>query len=305
MNDTAFKFKIRHDEKLTNDLSGINADVTKAGFVDKAVQDGVAKTINKILDTFITREFRGQVVGEMSGTKYKLFTSYDSDLSRATRSSNAGERHYAKLIRKALDDALERTITGRSTQAAVDFVLKNPKTRSQKAYTDFLNARKEYRNMLIIADTVSGSGEYAAKGLVMPNALRAAVNEDKLSYAMGSSELDLLARHGEVVLTPPKRMTGWESAGTHGIPAITAGTIGTLAGGPLTGAATGTLAALSPGLVGRMVNSKKGQQYLKRQPGPPVISSTPYRISAALRGAAIGAQQQDERRKRRYGGTSE
>jgi hypothetical protein len=289
MERVATRLPLTHDQRLTHDLTAINTEITNNPWLDDAVRTAVARQINAILNGFTTRTVRGRVVATMDGRTYQGLTRKDTPLGRAIDSADTNVSHYAQRIRSALDDALERSATGRGTR---------PGTGRQQALAQLREARRQWYNMLVISKAVAGPGEAAAEGTIMPERLRAALTnsaDNKMAYAAGRSDLHRLARAANEILTPARNLA-WEArAATHGIPGAVGGTVGMLAGGP-GGAAVGALgSAASPGLVGRAVNSRLGQAYLKRQRGP----ATPaHQWASALRGANIGAKQPPQ-----YGGT--
>jgi hypothetical protein len=288
LESVASKLPIKHDTRLTDDLTRLATEVTNNSWLSPELQRAVNRQIESILNGFTVRTIRGKPVGIMSGDAYQGITRFDTPLGRAMRSADSDTSHYANKIRSILDDALERSATG----------AKAPYLAALK------EARKQWYNMLIISKSVAGPGEAAAEGTILPERLRAAMTagtDNKMSYAAGKSDLHKLARAAAAVITPARQLDWAERAKIHGIPGAIGGAAGFLGGGA-PGAALGSAAAsAAPGLVGRAVNSRMGQAYLKRQPGGPAPDAAQW--ANALRGAAIGSRKQ--KRDKQYGGTAE
>ncbi|XOK11618.1 hypothetical protein ACI6PO_00520 [Agrobacterium tumefaciens] len=186
----------------------------------------------------------------------KTYQSLRSRLDRVARGSSDHElANTLRDIRSALDDAMERSIA-----------FTNPKDLGS-----WRNARKEYRNMLVLEQAATGAGENAAAGLISPSALRNATvsKHGRRNYARGSGDFAELARAGEGVMKPmPQSGTAPRTAIRNmgaALPALLgAGAGGAAGGGP--GAMAGMAAgAALPAFAGKLMMTPAGQAYLKNQ----------------------------------------
>lgn len=186
----------------------------------------------------------------------KTYQSLRSRLDRVARGSSDPElANTLRDIRSALDDGMERSIAAT-----------NPKDLG-----GWRNARKEYRNMLVLEQAATGAGENAAAGLISPSALRNATvaKQGRRNYARGSGDFAELARAGEGVMKPmPQSGTAPRTAIRNmgaALPALFgAGAGGAAGGGP--GAMAGMAAgAALPSFAGRLMMTPAGQAYLKNQ----------------------------------------
>ena len=182
------------------------------------------------------------------------YTATRSELGRITRGSSVPELvEAAKDLQSALDAAMERTIAKA-----------NPADLGA-----FKEARRLYRNMLVIEDATGRAGADAADGLISPAALRsAAMRQNKRAFIRGQSEFTDLANAGVSTMTklPDSGTKGRLNASTI-LPlgaATGAGIGGGVAGpiGAIVGAAGG---AAVPAIAGRAMLSKAGRAYLSNQ----------------------------------------
>lgn len=158
----------------------------------------------------------------------KTYQSLRSRLDRVARGSRDPElANTLRDIRSALDDGMERSIAAT-----------NPKDLG-----GWRNARKEYRNMLVLEQAATGAGENAAAGLISPSALRNATvaKHGRRNYARGSGDFAELARAGEGVMKPMPQ------SGTAPRTAIR------------------NMGAALPAFAGRLMMTPAGQAYLKNQ----------------------------------------
>jgi hypothetical protein len=210
----------------------------------------------------VVRNLLGDVVrqaktGQIDGPAYQ---SYRSRLDRMARQSAANPEVAQALrgIRDALDNAMERSISNPD-----DFGL-------------WKEARRQYRNMLVLEKAASGAGENAALGLISPSQLRnAAVNKQgRRNYTRGRGDFAELARAGEAILKPlpqsgtaPRiRAQNLAALGPMLGGAIVGGGAGAYQSGDVTGALAGAAAgAMTPRVVGKMMMSGPGQRYLSNR----------------------------------------
>lgn len=200
-------------------------------------------------------DLRGMIAGgQIDGPQYNAITSR---LARQARNS-ANDPHLQRAlqdIRTALDNEMERSLF---------------RTGNQQDMQVLRNARREYRNLMVIEKAATGAGSNAAEGLISPSQLRNAVvqQQTRRAYARGNGDFADLARAGEALLKPlPNSGTSPRHNVTHmlnTIGAIVGGGAGA-AGGP-GGAAAGALAGLAaPAVAGRALLSRPVQAYLGNQ----------------------------------------
>lgn len=199
--------------------------------------------------------------GPISGSSYQ---SLRSRLDRAARSARADPELSEALrgIRTTLDDGMQRSIA-----------VNNPADLGH-----WQQARRQYRNMLVIEKASTGAGENAAMGVISPSQLRnATVQQGRRAYARGQGDFADLARSGEALMKPmPQSGTAPRLAarnlGTM-IPAILGGGAGAGVGGPFGAMAGAAAGAAAPRLFGSLMMSPVGQRYLSNQllagPGSP------------------------------------
>lgn len=301
--DTARRLPVTHDNRFGNDLVNIRTSLFREGLPDVTI-NRVLQQIENVQNGFVTYTARGvrRPRGAMSGETYQALTRRDTPLGRAMRDPDVSVAHYAKRIRDALDSAMDRT---------VDVAVRNAFSRGRAggaaqaravelagAQNRLREARRQWYVKEVVQDTIARAGPEAASGLILPKYLQAALTRggaNKKTYARAQNQLQQLARAASEVLTPARKLTGWEQARTHGIPGVAGAVLGSGLGHPLIGTAAGMAA---PGLVGRAANTRIMQDWLKRQRAP----ATPTHPVAAV---ARGAYQGRPRPKRTYGGTDD
>lgn len=211
----------------------------------------------------ITREIV-QSVKNNGGVAGPAYQALRSRLERMARSAAADPQLSRALrdIRSALDDAMERSMAKT-----------NP--GDIKAWRQ---ARKEYRNLLVLEKASTGAGENAAAGLISPSQLRnATVQQGRRSYARGQGDFAELARAGEGVMKPlPQSGTAPRTAARNlgaSFASLLGGGVGGAMGGGA-GAIGGMIAgAAIPPAIGRLMLTKAGRTYLSNQ------------VAAGLKGA--------------------
>jgi hypothetical protein len=183
----------------------------------------------------------------MDGAKY---VGWRRDIGAAARNtSDKGSREALYELQKVLDDGAESFLraTGKKDVAG-----------------QFRQARKEYRNLLIIEKAATSGGERGALGVITPSAYKNAVaTESRRDYSRGRTDAARLARAGEAVLKPlPSSGTAQRSAVMSGL-----GLVGSLGAG-----ATGGVGAIAgPAVLGRLLMSGPVQAALKNQAAPTTI----------------------------------
>lgn len=199
--------------------------------------------------------------GMIPGATYQSLRSRMEAAARNLGGNNEARRA-VRDMREALDSAMERSIF-RSGNAG--------------DLGAWQNARREYRNMLVIEKAATGAGENAAMGIISPAKLReASVAQGRRGYARGQGEFADLARSGEALMRPlPNSGTPGRLAAQNlgaGTSAIVGATLGGGVGAGLGPAGAGVGAALGaaagaavPRVVGHLATSRPGRAYLSNQ----------------------------------------
>lgn len=203
-----------------------------------------APVIKRILDDI----YGAGSAGPISGAWYK---AQRTALSKLTKSTNPELAEAAGDFMGALDDAMERTLS-RSNPADLGA---------------WREARRLYKNMLVIEDAATRAGSQSADGIITPQALRsAAIRQNKRAFARGRNEFVDLADAGVTKMTPlPDSGTAGRLSAKTVLPigAATGASLGALLGGGLPGAVLGGVAgAAIPWAAGKGMMSGLGRAYL-------------------------------------------
>lgn len=213
--------------------------------------------------------------GHLTGQQYNAMTSRLARQARSTNDPQLREALYG--VRHAIDDAFERTLTasGNLTDLAA-----------------LRQARREYRNLLVLEKAATGPGSATAEGLISPSQLRGAtVGQNRRAYARGHGDFADLARAGEGIMRPlPNSGTAPRQWMQHALSVLGGVLGGTTAGLP--GAVAGLAA---PGVAGRVLMSRPVQGYLGNQllarPATPRLSPNRQRLMAAAVGLPSATRQ--------------
>lgn len=167
------------DTQFANDLGD-----TVRWYADRVAQPNRAPIIERYVREIGERVRQGG--GQMSGEAYQSLRS-----RIAADARGMGDPYTASTLRDLtddLDDAMERSIAATNPADAGAFA----------------EARRQYRNMLVIEKAATGAGSDAALGLISPSAFRNAVTtaQGRRAYARGQGDFAELARAGEALLRP-------------------------------------------------------------------------------------------------------
>lgn len=181
-----------------------------------------------------------------------FFKSTRSLLTRKARETTNPELKQAiSDVVDALDDAMEKSVS----------------TADVAAYRE---ARRQYKNMIVLEKAAGGAGEQTAEGIITPAKLRAATQQqNKRAYVRGKGDFAELARAGEMLLKPlPSSGTAqWLRA--QGVSSAITGGLGAASGygqGGQEGAVAGGVAGiLAPRLAARAALSRPGRAVLTNQ----------------------------------------
>lgn len=169
------------DGPLITDLQNThNAYTRTPGLFNQETVGAVNGVTNRILDSMLHRG------GQLSGEEYQTLRS---DLSRAAR--GAADPQRAEAIHDVLghlDDAMERSIARTNPQDLGAFG----------------QARRDYRNILVLERAATSAGEGAARGYISPAQLASAAKQvyGRRSYMRGVDDFSDLAQSGVSVMKP-------------------------------------------------------------------------------------------------------
>lgn len=241
--DLAARNQIVPDRKMVDDFVDVWRDYS-AVTNESARAPIIKNTIEEIVNA-------ARKSGRLSGDFYQ---STISRLGRASRTNDPELKQAIMGMRSVLDDAMER-----SMQAA-----------GSPDIGAWQEARRQYKNMLVIERAATGSGENAAMGLISPSQLRGATAaQNRRAYARGQGDFAELSRAGEAVMkalpqsgTAPRHAV--RNMGT-GLATILGAGGGSAVGGP-TGAILGALmGTAAPATAGRLLLTGPVRSYLGNQ----------------------------------------
>lgn len=233
------------DQKVAADLTNIAVDY--ASTVAPGMRSPIIeKTVNDVVGLLQS--------GRMDGEVYKTLRSNLDRFARGTMQPEA--KMAARDLIQALDTGMERSI-----------LRNNPADAGR-----WSKVRRQYRNMLVIEQSLAGAGEAADAGIITPARLRQATvsKQGKRNYVRGDGDFAELARAGGMLLRDmPDSGTASRSA-ARAIPNLMAGAIGGgtgyAYGGPdaaIGGALTGIVAPhLALYGLSRTLMSQPFQRYL-------------------------------------------
>lgn len=236
--DLASRNSITPDQRLIDDVIGI-VDDYRAN-VGEASQ---AKIVQNVADDIFNQARKGDISG-------KFYQSTTSQLFKKARAGSDADKSGAlRDMREALDSAMERSIAA-----------KNPADLGA-----WQEARRQYRNILVVEKAAAGAGEGAAMGAITPQKLRQATTSTQgtRAYARGQGDFAELSRAGNAIMSTVPQSGTAPRAFVRGVPAATAGALGTgVTGDVMTGLAMGVAA---PWAAGRTLMSRPVQSYLTNQ----------------------------------------
>jgi hypothetical protein len=246
------------DQPVQNDL--LNTTIEYHNNVNPLMRAPVVEnTMNDIAS------WAGQQGGQLTGAQYQ---NLRSRLSAAARGSNDPQlSHALSDMSESLDNAMERSIAATNPADAGAFA----------------EARRQYRNMLVIERAAtSGGAEKVGQGIITPAALSTAAKTvlGRRSFARGQDDFSELAHAGTGILTPlPQSGTGPRENIIHHLQL--AGLLGAEPAAAAAGAhAPGMIAAglggiAAPAIAGRVIMSRPVQSYLSNQVAPYRLGTSP------------------------------
>lgn len=256
------------------------AAVTNTPF-DRTLQGNLATVVRDYLDTSeavapVVQRMLTRLVDVARNNGMRLtgrsYQDFRAELGRLIKRSKGLTQEALRDMQEALDDAIERNISG-DTLAAWQAI------------------RQQYRNLLVIERAATGAGANAASGLLSPAQLRnAAINQNRRAFARGTNAFTDLANAGVQAMTPlPDSGTAGRLAarGFSALPAM----IGAAAGSPggVPGAIGGAIVgAAVPAAVGRAVLSRPGRALLANQRATGTGASAAERLLQTLKTPLVG-----------------
>ena len=215
---------------------------------DAEVTNTLLKQINRSLIDTVSKK---SVIDE------DQFVSFRRQLSKQTMSKDEATKNATIETLKIIDDLMDKQLTASGRSSDIQKLNK---------------ARSDYRNYFAIENSVAGSGELKAMGIITPSSIGSALrSQNKRQYVQGKrGDLGELSRAGEAVAVFPRSSGTAEniqSAIGKLSRQIASGTVGaglgTLVGIPPI--VTGVIAAFAPGAVNKLLGTKAGQAYLANQ----------------------------------------
>lgn len=263
---------VRQVDQIANEYARISQP-SLASPMPRAIADDLAELANN------SRNMDG-----------RTYMRWRSELGAAARGTNDPvTRDALYRIQDALDRAAESWLRWTPSQASPGV----PAGRNLSQYADRLQqARRDYRNMLVIERAATSAGENAALGLLSPAAIRnAAAQQNRRTYARGGGDFGELARAGTAMMSPlPNSGTG-PRVGTQLLGAALGSAGGALLGGPA-GAFAGALAPVAgQAVMGRAAMNPTMQAYMRNQLAAALrdlpTAAPNMRRAAALPGAVV------------------
>lgn len=255
------------DPQIAQELTQVAVDY--GSVVAPSMQAPVVKSV--INDTLNVLQSQGGMAG-------KAYQKHASRLRTMARSTKDPELKQAlNGIVESLDSAMERSIARA-----------NPNDLGA-----WSQARRQYRNMMVVEQAATGAGENAASGIISPSHLRAATvtKHGRRNYARGQGDFAELARAGEATMKPLPDSGTASRLRANMVPQLLGAGVGAGYGGSengASGAVIGGLAgAAAPWAVGKALMSGPVRNYLGNQSANAVSPQTRQAIARMLMMAGI------------------
>jgi hypothetical protein len=235
--------EMKSDPQLWQEVVGANNNYER--LVPEAQRSGApAAWLQDLQDTLVKQN------GRLTGEQYQSFRSQLAADARASNDSRLS--HTLSDMTEAMDDAMERSANPSDVGA-------------------FRDARRIYRNLLVIEKASTGAGQATAQGLITPPQLTIA-NRDVLgrrAQARSQGEFSDLARAGVAAMTPLPDSGTASRAAVLGETVPLTGILSGAEGWTLGGAAKGLALAIGgPAAASWAVNNPITQRYLRNQAVP-------------------------------------
>lgn len=284
--DTAF----REVGKKFDDLAASTYVPLRPRLLDaaKKVADDYEKTVSaanrvplvrSISDELQALQKAGGANGAfLTGDQYRVWRSQIATAARGQRDASTAAA--LRDLNEALDNTVRVALQGPARQAWQD-------------------ARRQYRNLLVIEKARSGSGQNAALGLLSPSAVKNAVaQQGKRAYVRGQGDYAKLANAGEAILKALPNSGTAQRQLYMSLPGAIGAGVGGIYGEDATGAGLGFVGGLAAqALLGRTMMSAPMQRYLGNQAAAPFIAryNTGQSIAAAMP-ATLAQREREPRR---------
>lgn len=211
--------------------------------------------------------------GSLPGNAYQALRSRLSSAARGSQDPHLS--HALSEITESLDDEMARSIARN-----------NPADSG-----GFEQARRQYRNMLVVERAATTAGENSAKGVITPAALASATKsvQGRRAFARGQGDFEPLARAGQAALLPlPNSGTAQKMNAMHHLQL--GGLLGgaDYAAGDTNALIVGALGGLlGPAAAGRTLMSRPTQAYLSNSLAPRIpglLQAAPLQAPIATAG---------------------
>lgn len=251
--DIATRNNLKFDNTVVNGLSDVVSRASRRLTPDQA------KSVSNTVDDILSQVDQS---GSMLGTNYQAWRSELGKLSTA----GDKEAHFYKELKGLLDNSFGSQISGADAQK-------------------WKEINRQYRNLKTTMDAQGGAGVAPTSGNVSPAQLNAAVARSmgKEGKALGRGDLNDLSRVGQQFVKDAIPNSGTaQRLAYQGLLTGGAGTAGYLGSGgdPGTAAAAAAAGLLSPRIIQILMNSKAGQEYLKKGLLPALASPSPVLANA-------------------------
>lgn len=259
LNAFAQQHGVTIDDQLLNDLSTIRKDVLASALEEPKVKV-VTNALNRLEDHALLGLANG---AKLSGKDYQEITRFHGSLSQLANDSDNIKRLFGVRMRKALDDALERSVTPDELSA-------------------LKTARGQWFNSIVLDPLVAKA---QPTGVIDPKQLEAAVRSNMKDYSWRQpSQLVSLGQLGKLLTSPTAqgdtaKAVGWRQLahdfwryGSIPATAVAAGHFGlevpaAIAGTAAAGGALGLRMALtSPAYRNRLAQIGLGQAQIPSAP---------------------------------------
>lgn len=189
-----------------------------------------------------------QNTGQKPAISGESYQAISSDIARYARAAQQPELKFAlQDTRSALDSAVERGLLSLGNRGDLDL---------------WRQARRDWRNMMVLTRAVGGSTDASSKGFITPAKLQQAIDSMKRGdYARGRGEFSELARAGNMTMKPFQDSGTPSRVRAMALPAAA----GAVAGGGFGAIPAAALGMASPYLAGRALMSNPMQRYLTNQ----------------------------------------
>lgn len=233
--DLSARNTVHYDVPFAQDLGKVINQYD--GLIPKNMQSPI---VAQVMDGII------QQGRTMPGEMYQAVRSAADKAARSVQNSNPPLADALQGIRKALDKAMNRSVSSADRQ-------------------EWETARRQWANWKTLEKAVTGAGAETAQGLISPQQLRTAVaTANRGAYARGKGEMADLARAGAAIMEKlPNSGTAPRAFVQHALSAGAGAAAGGAADGPR-GAGAGAVAfgLAGPGLAGRLLLSGPVQKAL-------------------------------------------